>query len=184
MPISQSDLIERRRQTVYELHWKGLSTREIAKQLGDAVTYRTVAFDLEHIRKKAEDTMLEQRKYLALEHQEAIDVYRYLLRKALEQFDKADKDGNEDRKERLYPIIESINANLAATRSTRDLVETELRDFREKSNKLEKEMKIIVSATRAGAGSGAATGIGTRVEATGAGAVTVPNNDKTSGKSD
>lgn len=96
-----------------------------------------------------------QRRYLALEHQEACEVYRYLLRKALEQFDKADKEKDEDRKERLYPIIESINANLVATRSTRDLVETEIKDAKEKANKLQREMKI-----------------------------TVTNNDQTSGQSD
>lgn len=164
MRISHSELIKLRRQTVYELHWKGFSSREIAKQLGD-VSYRTVALDLEHIRKTAEATMLEQRRYLALEHQEACEVYRYLLKKAIEQFDKADKNGNDDMKERLYPIIESINANLVAARSTRDLVESEIKDAKEKANKLEKEMKVITTTT---VGEAAATN----------------NNDKTSGKSD
>ena len=54
---------------------------EIAKELGN-VSFKTGALDLEYLRKAAESTMLKQRKYLALEHQEACEVDRYLLRKA------------------------------------------------------------------------------------------------------
>jgi len=73
--ITQTELREQRRQVVYELHWKGLTVREIAKELGN-VSFKAVALDLEYLRKKAEAMMLEQRRYVALEHQGACEVYR------------------------------------------------------------------------------------------------------------
>jgi hypothetical protein len=57
------------------------------------------------------------------------------LRKELQKFEKVDKVKDKDGKERLYPIIESTNANLVDTRYTCDEVET--KGAKKKANKLE-----------------------------------------------
>jgi hypothetical protein len=133
--ITRTDLIARRREQVYQLHWKGKSSREIAAELD--VSFKTVCLDIKWLQDNANEEIKEHRRFIALEYQEAIDIYKHLLRRALEQFDKAEKEMNEDRMERLYPIIESLNANLLSTRATRDLVKKELEQVKEEAEKIE-----------------------------------------------
>ncbi len=136
MVITQKEIIARRREQVYKLHWKGHSSREIASQLG--CSFKTVCLDIEWLTENANQEIKEQRKQIALEYKEAIDIFKHLLRKALDQFEKAEKENNEDRMERLYPIIESLNANLIATRSNSDLIEKEvLEQVKQQAGKLE-----------------------------------------------
>jgi hypothetical protein len=144
--ITQKDLIAKRREEVYKLHWKGKSSREIAAELG--CSFKLVCLDIKWLEKNANEEIKEQRKAIALEYKETVDIFRYLLRKALDQFEKAEKEGNEDRMERLYPIIESLNANLQTTRSAGYLVEKEvIEQSKEKAQKLEEGMKKVVEQT-------------------------------------
>jgi transcriptional regulator len=151
--ITRKDLIAKRREEVYKYHWKGLSSREIASQL--RCSFFTVCKDIKWLEEQANQEIKEHRKHMALEYKEAVRTFRYLLTKALEQFEKADINGEDEKKERLYPIIESLNANLLSTRGVSDLVEKELtKHLQEKAERIiaaegerEKEEKIILDKT-------------------------------------
>lgn len=142
MVITQTDLIARRREQVYELHWKGKSSREIAKILN--CSFKTVCNDIIWLQDHANEEIKEQRKHIALAHQETCDIFRYLLTKALEQFDKAEREGNQDRMERLYSIIESLNANLLSTKATGDLIEREIEHVKQTADTIDKRMERVI----------------------------------------
>jgi hypothetical protein len=144
MVITKHDMRERRRELVYQLHWQGRSLREIANKIGN-VSFKTIALDIEYWEKKAKEEILKQREHIALDYKEACEVYRYLLKKALEHFEKAEKANDEDRIERYFSIIESMNANLIATQANSDLIEKEVAaSMKQTVEKMEKELNEVI----------------------------------------
>jgi transposase len=147
--ITQNDTILRRREQVYQLHWKGKSSREIASVLG--CSFKTVCNDITWLENTANEEIKEQRKHIALEYKEACDIFKHLLGKALEQFEQAEKDKNADRMERLYPIIESLNANRLSAKAHGDLIEQEVIEYsKRKAGQIDKGMTKAIDKTSRG----------------------------------
>ena len=124
MVITHSQLVTKRREKVFELYYRGYSCRQIAIALGN-VSFKTVANDINWWERQAEQEIAQHKSKLALAHKKAKANFEYLLIKAHEQFEKADKEGDEDRKIDLYPIIESLVADLQAVETAGDILDRE-----------------------------------------------------------
>lgn len=124
MVITHKELVDRRRDQAFELHYMGMSSREIAAALG--CSFKTVCNDLAWHEHQANQEIKEHKKHIALEYKEAKANFEYLRKKAWQQFTKADKEGDEDRKIQLYPILESLNANILAIIAAGDIIDKEL----------------------------------------------------------
>src|SRR5215217_5615636 len=144
--ITRKDLIQRRREQVYELHWKGMSSREIGKTLN--CSFKTVCNDIAWLEKNATQEIHEQRKHIALEYKAARTILYYLRGRALEQFDKPNED--EDRKLALYSIIESLNANILALLAAGDIIDEEMLEYtQQQATAVEEELKTLATHKRA-----------------------------------
>jgi L-lysine 2,3-aminomutase len=78
-----------------------------------------------------------------------LDVFRYLKRKALEQFEKAEKERNEDRMERLYPVIRSINVDLIDLQNQSDLIKAEvLLRKKEKAESSKEDLDKVIESDK------------------------------------
>jgi hypothetical protein len=123
--VTQKDLLQRRRERVFELHWQGLSQREIAAELMD-VSQKTVCNDLAWLENNCSERIKSQKKRIALEYEESIATFLYLKKKAMMQLHRAEEQKNEDRMERLYPIIASIEGDIVTLRGVSDIIRREV----------------------------------------------------------
>jgi hypothetical protein len=123
--VTQKDLIQRRREQVFELHWQGLSQREIAAELMN-VSQKTVCNDLAWLENICNERIKSQRKRIALDYEESIATFLYLKKKAMMQLHRAEEQKDEDRMERLYPIIASIEGDIVTLRGISDVIRREV----------------------------------------------------------
>lgn len=97
--------------------------------------------DIKHLEQTANLEILEQRKSIALDFKESVEMFRFLIQKAMWQFEKAEVEGNQDRMERMYPILESLRSNLTSIMSVGDLIEREvIEQAKRQTAKLEEEI--------------------------------------------
>ena len=121
---------------------------DIAAKLG--YSFKTVCLDIKWFEENANEEIREQQRNIALEYIEALDVFRYLKRKALEQFERAEKERNEDRMEGLDPIIQSINVDLIDLQNQSDLIKAEvLLQKKDKAESLKEDLDKVIESDKA-----------------------------------
>lgn len=125
---------------MFDLYFKGASCREIAAALGGKVSFKTVANDINWWERQAELEISQHKNKLALAHKKSKANFEYLLKKAHEQFERAEKEKNEDRMIELYPIIESLVADLQAIETAGDIVDRELQ---QRMQRFEKQLVVV-----------------------------------------
>lgn len=129
MRIPKKKQIAARRQLVLELRAQGLSQAEIASRLPTVVDQKTVSNDLKFIRAESLKNISRKREEVAFEFELALSNLYQLRKKAWAQFTRAETakpKQDEEIQLRLYPIIESINANIMALLSTSDIIEQDI----------------------------------------------------------
>lgn len=132
MRITKEKQIADRRQLVLELRARGLSQTEIAGRLPTVVDQKTVSNDLAWWRKESITRIHQRREEIAFEYELALSNLYQLRKKAWAQFTRAESNKprmDEEIQLSLYPIIESINANIMALLSTSDIIEQDVLDF-------------------------------------------------------
>jgi hypothetical protein len=138
--ISKEQQIAHRRQMVKELRAQGLTQQEIANRLPTVVDQKTVSNDLAWIAKESIEIIRRNREQITLEYDLALSNFHQLRKKAWLQFARAEEKKNEDIQLSLYPVIESINANIMALLSTGDIINKELADHaKQQARQLEEE---------------------------------------------
>jgi hypothetical protein len=142
--ISKEQQIANRRQQVKEFTAQGLTQQEIANKLATLVSQKTVSNDLAWLRKEAFENVKRNREHIAFEYDLALSNFYQLRRKAWIQFARAEIAKNEGIQLNLYPIIESINANIMALLATGDIIEQDLLQYaNEQAEKIEKGIESI-----------------------------------------
>jgi hypothetical protein len=92
------------------------------------------------IAKESVEIVKGNRGQIAMEYDLALSNFYQLRKKAWLQFARAEEKNSEDIQLSLYPIIESINANIMALLSTGDIINNELVDHaKQQARQLEEE---------------------------------------------
>jgi hypothetical protein len=152
VPISQNELIQKRREQVQYLHWKGYSSYEIANEfakMGLKVNARTIQLDVKWLEENATQEIKERKENIALAYENSVRTFKWLKQNAIEQFERAKRDNNEDRMERLYPILESIQSNIDRVESASDLIQaTVLEEAKKQQEKIQGELDQVDQTSR------------------------------------
>jgi hypothetical protein len=97
------------------------------------VSQKTVCNDLVWLENNYSEKIKSQKKRIALEYEESIATFLYLKKKAMMQLHRAEAQKDEDRMERLYPIIASIEGDIVILRGISDIIRREvLKDAEQK----------------------------------------------------
>jgi|SRR5215211_7829781 len=150
--ISKKQQIANRRANVLELYSQGLSQKNISEELkvdSLKISQQTISLDIKWLKEHAIMAVNQTKEDRAFEWQQVLSNLYQLREKAWNLMKKAEKedDPDDELKKAMFPIIQSINADIMHHRAIGLIISADLlRQSKESASEIQQQMEKMEKA--------------------------------------
>jgi DNA-binding transcriptional regulator LsrR (DeoR family) len=150
--ISKKQQIANRRANVLELYSQGLSQQKISEELkvdSLKISQQTISLDIKWLKEHAIMAVNQTKEDRAFEWQQVLSNLYQLREKAWNLMKKAEKedDPDDELKKAMFPIIQSINADIMHHRAIGLIISADLlRQSKESASEIQQQMEKMEKA--------------------------------------